>query len=111
MAGVEDASGRPLERLSGPILTVARLLAHEHDLRADEPVTEDGLRPGQVERAGLAPGRRLLEVRERRPLGNEWGRRLLGPTGHLLRITRAARQQTPMHLAGGLARRDAHLVE
>src|SRR5439155_13331338 len=58
---VEQSPRRPHERLPGPVLLVARLLADEHHLRGGPSGTEDGLRGGFPERARAAARGRLPE--------------------------------------------------
>ncbi len=74
---VENAPGRPDERLSGQILLVPGLLANEDDLGGAPALPEDGLRARLPEVARPAAGGRLAELRQRGPLGDERSRRPL----------------------------------
>ena len=70
---VEEAARGPDERLAGPVLLVAGLLADEHDVGLRRAFAEDRLRPGFPERAGLAAGRCLAELPQARPRRDERG--------------------------------------
>jgi hypothetical protein len=70
-APVELPARRAHERLSGEVLLVARLLAHEHDAGALQPLAEDGLRRTPPEVAAAAAGGGRAEFREGALLGQE----------------------------------------
>ena len=68
---VEQLPSGPDERAPFEVLAVAGLLADEDDVRVRATLAEDCLRAGFPERAGLAPGGRLAQLLQARPLGNE----------------------------------------
>jgi hypothetical protein len=70
---IEDPPSRPDERLACAILLVARLLAHQHHVRATRTGAEDGLRPEAPQAAGAAARRGFAQARQRRPLGDQLG--------------------------------------
>ncbi len=54
------------------VLLVAGLLADEDDVRLRRALAEDGLSPGFVQRARGATSRGFAELRQARPLRDEW---------------------------------------
>src|SRR5256885_1382177 len=67
---VEHASGGADERFSFPVLAIAGLLAHEHDLGVFGALAEDGLRAGLVEVACATTGGRLAQGRQGQLIGD-----------------------------------------
>ena len=59
---VEQLAGRADERPTGAVLSVARLLADDHDPRARGALTEDRLRRELVQLAAAAPLRRRAQL-------------------------------------------------
>src|SRR5690349_5992840 len=72
---VQQAPRRPHERMSLPILLVARLLAHQHDLGPFRSFAEDGLGGMLPEIAAATPRRRLAQSLECGSGRNELGGR------------------------------------
>jgi hypothetical protein len=86
---VELPAGGAHERPAGAVLSVARLLADQHEARALQSLAEDGLRgvSPQVAAAALRGG--LTQGRERPALGEE-RRRIVRFLRHSLPATRLA---------------------
>jgi hypothetical protein len=72
---VEQPARRPDERLTGQVLTIARLLANEHQPRVARAIAEDRLRGVGVETAAAALLRRRAQRRQRLSGGKEVARR------------------------------------
>ena len=68
---VEELSRRPDKRLAREVFLVAGLFADEDHLSSGRALSEDRLRPSLPERAGLAAGRGLAKLRQRRPWWDE----------------------------------------
>ena len=67
---VEHTSGGTDERFSFPVLAIAGLLAHEHDLGVFGALAEDGLGAGLVEVTGATTGSRLAQRRQGQLIGD-----------------------------------------
>src|SRR4051812_615678 len=74
---VEQAPGRPDERLARQIFLVARLLADEHDLGLLRPRAEDRLRAAFVQIAAAAIFGRVAQLRQAQLIGKKIRRRPL----------------------------------
>src|SRR5438132_1267168 len=66
---VEHASRGADERLSFPVLAIARLLSDEHGLGVFGALAENGLRTGFVEVTGATAGGRLAQRRQAQLIG------------------------------------------
>src|SRR5829696_495836 len=68
---VEDPAGRPHEGMPLDVLAVTGLLADQHQPRPLQPLAEDRLGSGLVERAGRAARGGFAQLREGRVLGDQ----------------------------------------
>jgi hypothetical protein len=68
---VPQGARRAHEGLALQVLTIARLLAHEHDGGARRTFAEDSLRGVAVKIASLAAGRQGPELLQRGPFGDQ----------------------------------------